>query len=144
MRIDVQIPAPLRQQVAADFLLPILEGGEIVAEVQASMTAFTLIFHKQTGDLLAPCQPLYSTLEFPTLHTSSLGQFCPIVKRRGQGGCPAVFDCVLCSSGVPTSLRVADSDLCHSGSRKWHSREPNAGFTPIKRSSPSLGLSQPP
>jgi hypothetical protein len=89
MRIDVQIPAHLRQQAAADFFLPILEGGEIVAEVQASMTAFTLIFRKQAGDLLAPGQPLYSPLEFPTLRTSSLGQFCPIVKRRGQSGCPA-------------------------------------------------------
>jgi hypothetical protein len=51
---------------------------------------------------------LYPPLEFPTLHTSSLGQFCPIVKRRGQSGCPAAFDCMLCSSGVPTFLRVGD------------------------------------
>jgi hypothetical protein len=89
MRIDVQIPAPLRQQVAADFLLPILEGGEIVAEVQATMAAFTPIPYKQTGDLLAPGQPLYSPLEFPTLRTSSLGQICPIVKRRGPSGSPS-------------------------------------------------------
>jgi len=41
MRIDVQISAHLRQQVAADFFLSILEG-------------------------LAPGQLLYSPLEFPT------------------------------------------------------------------------------
>src|SRR5580693_4535967 len=36
MWIDVQVPAHLRQQVAADFFLPILEGGEIVAEIQTA------------------------------------------------------------------------------------------------------------
>ena len=34
MRIDIQIPAHLRHQVAADFFLPILEGGVFFAEVQ--------------------------------------------------------------------------------------------------------------
>jgi hypothetical protein len=38
------------------------------------MAAFTPIRYKQKGDLLAPGQPLYSPLEFPTLHTSTLGQ----------------------------------------------------------------------
>src|SRR2546428_2250457 len=68
MRIDVQIPAHLRQQVVADFFLPILKGGEFFAEVQAAMAAFSLVGQKMAGDLLAPRQLLYAALEFLALH----------------------------------------------------------------------------
>jgi hypothetical protein len=80
MRIDIQIPAHLRQQVVTDFLLPILEGGEFFAEVQPAMAAFPLVGHKLAGDLLTPRQPLHSTREFRTLRDSILGQICPDVK----------------------------------------------------------------
>jgi hypothetical protein len=86
MRIDVQIPAHLRQQVAADFFLPILKGGEFFAEVQAAMAALAFIGHKLARDLLAPSQVLYSPLEFRTLHTSILGQMCPNVKGGNERG----------------------------------------------------------
>jgi len=62
MRIDLQIAAHLRQQVAADFLLPILEGGEFWAEVQAPMATLTFVTHKFAGDLPAPRQPPYAPL----------------------------------------------------------------------------------
>src|SRR5438270_483296 len=68
MLIDIQIPAHLRQQVAADFFLAILEGGEFCAEVQAAMATLTSIGHELAGDLLAPGQLLDSPLEFRTLH----------------------------------------------------------------------------
>ena len=68
MRIDFQIPAHLRQQVAADFFLAILEGGEFFAEVQTAMAALAFIGHKLAGDFLAPRQLLYSPLEFRALH----------------------------------------------------------------------------
>ena len=82
MRIDFQIPAHLRQQVAADFFLAILEGGEFFAEVQTTMAALALTGHKLAGDLLAACQLLYSPLELRTLHSSILGQICPNIKWR--------------------------------------------------------------
>jgi hypothetical protein len=80
MWIDIQIPAHLRQQVAADFFLPILEGGEFLAEVQAAMAALTFVSHKVTKDLPASRQLLHAPLEFRALHCSILGQICPNVK----------------------------------------------------------------
>jgi hypothetical protein len=68
MRIDIQVPAHLRQEVAADFFLPILKGGEFFADVQATMAALTFIGHKLATDLLAPRQLLYAPLEFGTPH----------------------------------------------------------------------------
>ena len=65
MRIDIEIAAHFRQQVVADFFLPILEGGEFLAEVQAAMAAFSLVGDKLTGDLFAPRQLLYSPLDIP-------------------------------------------------------------------------------
>jgi len=59
MRIDIQI--------AANFVLPILEAGEFYTEVQAAMTALTFIGHKLADDLLTPRQLLYSPLAFRTL-----------------------------------------------------------------------------
>jgi hypothetical protein len=50
MWIDIQIAAHLRQQVAADFFLSILEGGEFLAEVQAAMAALTFVSHKVERD----------------------------------------------------------------------------------------------
>jgi hypothetical protein len=82
MRIDIQIPAHLRQQVATDFFLPILESGESFAEVQATMAALPFVGHKLAGDLLEPRQVLYSPQEFRTLHSYTLGQICPIIKRQ--------------------------------------------------------------
>jgi hypothetical protein len=81
MRIDLQIPANLPQQVGADFFLPILQGSEFFAEVQATMAALASIGNKLARDLLPPSQFLYSPLKFGTLHTSSLGRKCPNVKR---------------------------------------------------------------
>ncbi|MGP8243888.1 MAG: hypothetical protein ACLQVN_05140 [Bryobacteraceae bacterium] len=49
MRIDFQIPAHFRQQVAADFFLPILEGGEFFAAVQAAMAAPSLVGDEYAG-----------------------------------------------------------------------------------------------
>ena len=89
MRIDVQIRHIFASRSRPISYFRFLEGSEIVAEVQATMAAFTPVRYKQTGDLLAPGQPLDSPLEFPTLHTSSLGQICPIVKRRGRCRSPA-------------------------------------------------------
>src|SRR6267142_870213 len=84
MRIDIQIPAHLRKQVAADFFLPILEGGELFAEVQATMAALTFILEKLAGNLLALRQLLYPALEFRTLHHLIFGHICPSVKRRNE------------------------------------------------------------
>jgi hypothetical protein len=80
MRIDFQIAAHLRQEVASDFFLPILEGREFFAEVQAPMATLTFVAQEFAGNLPAPRQPLYPPLEFRTLHASSVGQMCPNVK----------------------------------------------------------------
>jgi len=80
MRIEIEIPAQLRKQVAADFFLPILERGEFVAKVQPAVTAFAFIAHELAIYLPEPRQLLYTTLELPTLHVLILGQICPMVK----------------------------------------------------------------
>jgi hypothetical protein len=82
MWIDIQVAAHLRHQVATDFFLPILEGGEFFAEVQAPVAALAFIAHKFAGDLPAPRQPLYAPLEFRTLHRFSFGHICPNVKPK--------------------------------------------------------------
>src|ERR1017187_7084642 len=82
MRTDLQIPAHLRQQVAADFFVPILEGRVFFAEAQAAVAALSLIGHELASDLHAPRQLLYSPLEFGALHDSILGQMCPHVKLK--------------------------------------------------------------
>src|SRR5690348_17219514 len=56
MRIDIQIPAHLRQEVAANFFLPILKGGEFFTEVQAAMAALTTSGQKLASHLSAPRQ----------------------------------------------------------------------------------------
>jgi IMP dehydrogenase len=86
MRIDIQVPAHFSQQVAADLFVPILEGGEFFAEVEATMAALTFIGHKLAGDFLATRQLPYSPLELCTLHHSILGQICPNVKRKTESG----------------------------------------------------------
>jgi hypothetical protein len=80
MWIDIQIPTHLRQQVATDFFLPIFEGGEFLAEVQATMAALTFVSHKLASDLPASRQLLHTPLEFRALHCPILGQICPNVK----------------------------------------------------------------
>ena len=87
----MQIPAHLREQVAADFLATILEGGELFAEVQAAMAALTFIGYELAEHLLAARQPPHTTFEFRTLHKLILGQICPRVKpmcaaERGATG----------------------------------------------------------
>src|SRR5437899_3024339 len=71
------------------FLSPILEGGELFAEVQAAMAALTFIGHKQAGDLLAPCQPLYSPLEFRTLQLVHSRTDLSERQADHECGCPA-------------------------------------------------------
>jgi len=46
VRIDRQIRAHLGQQVAANLLLAVLEGGEFVAEIEAAVAALSLVGHK--------------------------------------------------------------------------------------------------
>jgi len=52
MRIDAQITAHLRQQVVADFFLPILEGSELLAEVQATRLPLPLSATKRQTTFL--------------------------------------------------------------------------------------------
>lgn len=63
MRIDLQIPAHLCQQVAADFFLPIFQGRVFFAEVQAAMAALSLVGHKLAIYFPAPRQLLNPPLE---------------------------------------------------------------------------------
>src|SRR5579863_976473 len=65
MRIDLQVPAHLRQEVTTDFFLPILKGGEFPAEVQTTMAALPFVGHELTGDILEPRQLLHTPLEPP-------------------------------------------------------------------------------
>lgn len=78
--MDAEIPAHLREQVAADFLLPILEGREFSAEVQAAMAALALVGHEVAGEVQCLRQLLDSPFEFRALHYLSIGQICPMVK----------------------------------------------------------------
>ena len=80
MRIDLQIPAHLDNEVAADLFLSILEGGEFFTEIQTAMASLSLVAHEFAGDLLPPGEPPEPTLEFRTLHYTMVGQFCPSVK----------------------------------------------------------------
>ena len=57
MRIDLQIPAHLDKEVAADLLLSILEGGEFSSEIQTAMASLSLVGHKHTLDLLLAGEP---------------------------------------------------------------------------------------
>jgi hypothetical protein len=52
VRIDLKIPAHLGQQVAADFFLPILEGREFVAVIQAAVASLSLVTDKFTATFL--------------------------------------------------------------------------------------------
>src|SRR5437016_5809936 len=108
MRIDIQIPAHLRHQVAADFFLPILEGGVFFAEVQATMAALTFIGHKLAGDLRTPRQLLYSPLEFRTLHTAPLSdRYVRTSSIKMKCGLPAGRACCAQSSLTPASILLA-------------------------------------
>ena len=82
MRIDLQIRAHLSEKVAANFLLAILEGGEFITEIQASVATLSLVGHKLAGDLSGPGQLPNAPLELRAPHDNSLGQLCPSVKRR--------------------------------------------------------------
>jgi hypothetical protein len=66
MRIDIRVPAHLCQQVAADFFIPILEGGEFFAEVEATMAALPLSATNWQVTSLAARQLPYSPLELRT------------------------------------------------------------------------------
>ena len=84
MRIDLQIPAHLHKEVAADLFLSILEGGEFSSEIQTAMASLSLVGHEFAGDLLPPGKPTEPALEFRTLHNAMVGQFCPRVKRGSR------------------------------------------------------------
>jgi hypothetical protein len=65
MWIDLKIPTHLSQKFPADFLLSILESGELLAEVQTAVTAFSFVSHKFANDIALPSQFPHSALEFP-------------------------------------------------------------------------------
>jgi hypothetical protein len=83
MRIDLQIPAHLDKEVAANLFLSVLEGGEFFTEIQTAMASLSLVGHECTIDLLLAGEPTEPTLEFRTRHNAMVGQFCPRVKRVG-------------------------------------------------------------
>jgi hypothetical protein len=112
MRIDFQIPAHLRQQVSADFLLSILEGGELVAEIHSAVAALSLVSNKLAGNVLLPRQ-LAHPLEFRTLHCFMLGQFCPNVKRHRDGVPAAVVSQT--ARPVQDTARQLASSVCGLG-----------------------------
>ena len=59
MRIDLQIRAHLGQQVAADLLLAILEGGEFVAEVEAGVQfAMDAAYPAGSANRVAPARKM--------------------------------------------------------------------------------------
>jgi hypothetical protein len=60
MRVDFQIRAHLGQQIAANLLLAILEGGEFVTEVEAAVAALRLAGNKPAWDLPAARRTLRS------------------------------------------------------------------------------------
>jgi len=68
MRIDLQVAAHLGQQIAANFLLPILQGGEFFTEVKASMAALASVSDEFTGNLLPPGSHLHPPLKFGAFH----------------------------------------------------------------------------
>src|ERR1035441_357575 len=82
MRIDLQIPAHLGNEVAADLFLSILEGGEFFTEIQTAVASLSLVGHEFAGDLFPPCEPPQPALEFRPLHNTRIGHFCPSVKSR--------------------------------------------------------------
>src|ERR1017187_2017108 len=88
MRIDLQVPAHLDKEVAADLLLSILKGGEFSSEIQTAMASLSLVGHECADDLLPPGEPTQPALEFRALHNAMVGQFCPRVKRGPQWGRP--------------------------------------------------------
>ena len=81
MWIDIQIAAHLRQQITPDVFPATLQGGEFFASVQAAMAALAFVAQKFAGDLPAPRQPLDAPFKFSTLHSFSIGQICPNIKR---------------------------------------------------------------
>ena len=89
MRIDIQVLAHLRQQVAADFFLAILEGGEFFAEVQTAMAALTFIGHKLAGDLA--CGVPTSVLAARTPHPSQIHSRTQVSERQAKNKC-VIFD----------------------------------------------------
>ena len=81
VRIKLQIKAHFRQQVATDFFLPILQGREFFAEVQAPVATLAFIADEYTNKLPASGQALNAPLELRTFDYSSVGQICPNVRR---------------------------------------------------------------
>ncbi|SPF49838.1 hypothetical protein SBA4_420008 [Candidatus Sulfopaludibacter sp. SbA4] len=81
MRIDLQVATHFGEQIAPDIFLPVFQGGEFLAQVQAAMASFSLVGYELTGGLHPPCQFADSPFEFRALHASSIGHLCP----TGQG-----------------------------------------------------------
>jgi hypothetical protein len=65
MRIDLQVPAHLDKEVAADLLLSILKGGEFSSEIQTAMASLSLVGHECADDLLPPGEPTQPTTRIP-------------------------------------------------------------------------------
>ena len=82
MRIDVQIATHFRQQIVADFFLPIFQGRKFPAEVQTPVATFTFIAHIFAGNL--PCLANLRTRRSNSAPytTSSIGHLCPNVNGK--------------------------------------------------------------
>jgi hypothetical protein len=95
MRIDIRVPAHLCQQVAADFFIPILEGGEFFAEVEATMAALPLSATNWQVTLLRRANFLTRRSNSAPPHRSILGQICPNIKwNKSSARSPACRNAV--------------------------------------------------
>src|ERR1035438_9605689 len=98
MRIDLQIPAHLDKEVAADLFLSILEGSEFSSEIQTTMASLSLVGHKFAADLLPPGEPAQPTTRIP--HPSRCYGRTVLSECQARAGCLAVL-------GDPTRGRVS-------------------------------------
>ena len=63
MCVDLQVAAHFGQEIAPDFLLPVFQGREFLAQVQAAMASFSLVGYELTWfSCAAPvCEPAFRT-----------------------------------------------------------------------------------
>src|ERR1017187_10253645 len=130
MRIDLQIPAHLGNEVAADLFLPILEGCEFLTEIQTAVASLSLVAHEFADALLPPGEPPWAALELRTLHNSMVGHFCPSVKggsHGNQAGAPTLRPN---ASGEPYRYFCARSvSIAFSIWRSWPPRKSAGVFS---------------
>jgi hypothetical protein len=81
MLIDLKITTHLSQKLPADFLLSILESGELLAEVQTAVAPLSFVRHKLANDIPLPSQFPHPALEFRTPHYFMFGHLCPNIKE---------------------------------------------------------------